>query len=58
MSKTIANRGPRLTPEGLRPRQPKGRKEGEQRRATREEGGNERGRKQLCTRPVARIAYP
>jgi hypothetical protein len=31
----------------------KGRKEGGQPRATRDEGDNERGRKQLCTRPAA-----
>jgi hypothetical protein len=37
---------------------PKGRKEGGQRRATREEGGKERGRKQLCTRPAANTRSP
>jgi hypothetical protein len=37
---------------------PKGRKEGGQRQATREEGGNERGRKQLCTRPAANTRSP
>jgi hypothetical protein len=36
---------------------PKGRKEGGQRRATREEGGDERGRKQLCTRPAANTGH-
>jgi hypothetical protein len=37
---------------------PKERKEGRQRRATWEEGGNERGRKQLCTRPAASTRSP
>jgi hypothetical protein len=37
---------------------PKERKEGGQRRATREEGGNETGRKQLCTRPAANTRSP
>jgi hypothetical protein len=37
---------------------PKGRKEGGQRRATRDQGGNERGLKQLCTRPAANTRSP
>jgi hypothetical protein len=40
--KRTANRGPRLTPEGLRPRHPRRGGSRGQRRATRDQGGNER----------------
>jgi hypothetical protein len=51
--KRKANRGPRLNPGGRPPRHSaRGGRRGGQRRATRDEGGSERGHKKQCTRPA------